>query len=60
MLVEGRVGSNMPAFCEFLRAWETTLDEKVDDAAGDVADDEGGSVKGEGPFRDIVSAVAGE
>jgi hypothetical protein len=52
VLVEGRVGSNRPAFCECLREWLTTRLEKVGVTGDEVA---GGRVKGEGPLRGRAS-----
>jgi hypothetical protein len=52
VLVEGRVGSNMPAFCECFREWPTRP-EKVD-TDGETAL-VGGRVSGEGPLRGAVS-----
>lgn len=54
MLVEGRVGSNRPAFAECLRECAPTLPEKevgVEDVVALV----GGRVRGEGPLRGAVS-----
>lgn len=47
VLVDGRMGSNRPAFCDVFRAWPWRL--KVE-GAGEVAL-VGGRVKGEGAFR---------
>jgi hypothetical protein len=52
VLVEGRVGSNRPAFCECLREWLTPRLEKVGVTGEEVA---GGSVRGEGPLRGTPS-----
>jgi hypothetical protein len=52
VLVDGRVGSKRPAFCECLREWLTARLEKVDVAGEEVV---GGSVRGEGPLRGIAS-----
>jgi len=49
VLVEGRVGSKTPAFCEFFREWPRNVDED-----GEMAE-VGGRVSGEGPLRDAVS-----
>jgi hypothetical protein len=48
-LVDGRVGSNTPAFCECFREWPR----KVEDE-GEIAG-RGGRVNGEGPLRDAAS-----
>lgn len=53
MLVEGRVGSNRPAFAECLRECAPTLPENEVDVV-DVAL-VGGRVRGEGPLRGAVS-----
>ena len=51
MLVDGRTGSNRPAFSDFFREWPWRL--KVEEA-GEMAL-VGGRVKGEGPFRCVGS-----
>lgn len=48
-LVDGRVGSNRPAFCEFLRPWPRKVEEEGDTA------DVGGRVNGDGALRGAVS-----
>lgn len=50
VLVDGRLGSNRPAFCECLRAWLARP--KVGVAGDDVA---GGSVRGDGTLRGSAS-----
>ncbi len=50
VLVDGRVGSNKPAFCECLREWTTRV-AKV----GVIGEVVGGSVRGEGPLRGRAS-----
>jgi hypothetical protein len=52
VLVEGKVGSNSPAFCESLREWLTLRLEKVGVTGEEAA---GGSVRGEGPLRGTAS-----
>lgn len=52
VLVDGRVGSKRPAFCECLREWLTPRLEKVGVPGDEAA---GGSVRGEGPLRGIAS-----
>ena len=54
MLVEGRVGSNRPAFAECLRECAPTLPVK-EEGVEDVVALVGGRVRGEGPLREAVS-----
>jgi hypothetical protein len=52
VLVDGRVGSNRPAFCECLREWLTPRLEKVGVTGDEVA---GGRARGDGPLRGTAS-----